>query len=176
MVNIQFILTLLAIAISVFAVYNTMTTSPTPVNTPIIDLVPLQNQITALQTQLTPLQSQIANNSNAVNTLSASFANVSAKAAAAFKTTSDLTSVTIINSFNIASIVRNQAGNYTVTFTNALATIPIISVGLQRVGTNDIINLYNITTTGFSIEDRTGTSLNDNLNYISFVCHAPKTN
>lgn len=133
---------------------------------PPLYLKPLSDRLSFVEKDIGSIQTNVVS----IGMQNTSLQNRSAQAAAAFRTDTNLTSVYIITAFGIGTIIRNSAGNYTVTFASQLETTPIITVGLQRTGTNDIINVYNVSNTGFSIEDRTGTTLQDNMNYISFVC------
>lgn len=94
------------------------------------------------------------------------------KAGGIFVTNADATDVDIKNSFNIASIVFNGSGNYTINFASPMDTVPIISTGFQP-NPNDVasISLYNITTTSFTMEYRVNGNIVDNKNYLCFTCH-----
>lgn len=53
------------------------------------------------------------------------------------------TSVTISQSYNVASIVRNGVGNFTINFIQPMKSGNYVTcTGLNRVGTNDFINIY----------------------------------
>jgi hypothetical protein len=82
-------------------------------------------------------------------------------------------SPTINNDFNIATVARTGAGQYTITFTNPMpnATYAVIATP-QNVGYVDWnVNLFNsaLTTTGFSITTAHGTSTGDVGGIVSVV-------
>lgn len=61
--------------------------------------------------------------------------------------------VNINTSYNIASIVRNTAGNFTVTFTKPLAANYVVTTGFTRASnTGDMVNVYLPSSTKVNLE------------------------
>jgi hypothetical protein len=74
-------------------------------------------------------------------------------------------------SYNIASITNTGTGRYQVTFTNALANQPIVTSGFQGAGTNDFLQYYGASTTGFFLLFYSGGSASSSSGAFSFVVY-----
>lgn len=75
------------------------------------------------------------------------------RSSAGFYVPSGTTNVAVNSSYNIANIVRNAAGTFTVNFIRPLKNANyVVTTGFQRVGTSDFLNVFSPSTTAFGIE------------------------